>query len=103
MKDYQIIEKGKYVMQTANEKWDTMDPIWRTLILCLGILLFLITKKLVLVGLVVILGFQRILYHIKCFKDKDDDPKIIPGEAESHCVKSTIKETERYFDEREKN
>jgi hypothetical protein len=92
MKDSQIIEKSKYVMQTANEKWDSMEPIARTLILCLGILVFLI-KIPVLVGLVVVCGLQRIFYHLKYYKDKDDDLNPVSDEpVESHGVKTSIKE-----------
>ena len=92
MKDSQIMEKGKYVMLTANEKWDSMDPIGRTLILCLGILVFLI-KIPVLVGLVVVFGVQRIFYHLKYYKDKGNDLNLVSDEpVESHGVKTSIKE-----------
>jgi len=99
MKDSQIVEKAKYVMQTVNEKWDGMDPIGRTLILCLGILVFLI-KIPVLVVFVVVCGFQRIMYHLKYYEDKDT---IVGEPIKSHDVKTSIKETENYFVERERD
>ena len=101
MSDSQIIEKGKYIMQTINEKWDSMDPIGKTLILCLGILVFLI-KIPVLVTFVIVCGFQRILYHIGYFKERYFK-EIYSEKDDSHGVKSSIKETKKSFNEPKNN
>jgi hypothetical protein len=79
-----VSDKAKYIMQTLNEKWDRGDKINNIgILLVAAILSLVLMSKFSILFIVILLGVQRLLYHIKFFTDESPIPDTVDEDSKS--------------------
>ena len=77
-----LLDKGKYVLQTINEKWDSQNEINKTGIVGIAAVLSLILfSKFSILIIITALTIQRICYYGKFFTDDSQMPDTVDEDS----------------------